>query len=86
MYFKRKRAFIADGRFYQDNHTASLERLEKEIMLLRKSLGEPLPGYALACAQEFPHRLSDVANPWKGGQVALARELIAGLARGNTDN
>jgi hypothetical protein len=75
MYFARKRKFIAQGKKYQDEHTAQIEWLEKEITSLRRRLGEPYPGAILALAQEFPRVLSDEVNPWEGGSVALAREI-----------
>lgn len=77
VYFTRKRAFIADGKKYRDAETSSIERLEKEIEALRRGLGAVLPGDVLTLSQEFPGRLSDATNPWTGGQVALAREILS---------
>jgi hypothetical protein len=73
-------AFIHLSSLHDYNERDPLSQLpaeEKEITSLRQSLGEPLPGAALAFAKEFSRRLSDTVKPWTGGQVALAREIIA---------
>jgi hypothetical protein len=80
-YFTRKIPFIVDGRKYQDDRTAYLERLEKEIVALHGQLGDSDLGESLAVVEAFAEKLA--AGLHSGARAGLARELLARLTSNN---
>jgi hypothetical protein len=83
LYFTRKLPFLADGRRYQDDKIAQLERLERSVSELHQRIGDPDLGPVVATVEAFAAGLKDGAALGSGGRVALARELLTRLTSNN---
>jgi hypothetical protein len=77
-YLIRKTASFLPGKYWRDSDTAYIERVEKEIIALRKKLHEPLSESPVAVVSEFVSKCEDIKD-WRAEETHFAKQILAKL-------
>ncbi len=80
-YFRRKENLFeygpkALGKFWQNKETASIEKLEKEILSLADKLNEPSSSDLCHMIDKFIEERAKLSDRFEGGEEALARRYL----------
>ena len=79
LYFSRKVRFLFDGKCWRDKDTAYIEKLEKDIYVLRQKLHEPISNSYTNLINQFMQG-REIRKDWNdGGEKPIVLNMLKQL-------